>query len=49
MPLTFSITNGIGAACIAHVVLSIVRGSARDVHPLLYGCAGAFLLHFIAG
>lgn len=47
MPFTYSITNGIGAACISHVVLAAACGRARDVHPLLWVVAGAFLVHFV--
>jgi adenine/guanine/hypoxanthine permease len=31
------------------VVLKMVRGKARQVHPLLYVVAGAFVLYFIQG
>jgi adenine/guanine/hypoxanthine permease len=49
MPFTFSITNGIGAGVLAHVVLSLVRGQASKLHPLLYVCAAAFLVYFTLG
>jgi adenine/guanine/hypoxanthine permease len=49
MPFTFSITIGIGAGFIMHVLLKIVRGKARQVHPLLYAVAGAFVVYFIQG
>lgn len=49
MPFTYSITNGIGAAIVAHAVLALARGRAGEVHPLLWGCAGAFLVHFTLG
>src|SRR5215213_1525114 len=49
MPFTFSITIGIGAGFIVHVVLKMVRGKARQVHPLLYVVAGAFVLYFTQG
>jgi AGZA family xanthine/uracil permease-like MFS transporter len=46
MPFTYSITNGIGAGFIAYVFLKLVRGAGRDVHPLMYGAAVAFLIYF---
>ena len=49
MPFTFSITIGIGAGFIMHVLLKMVRGKARQVHPLLYVVAGAFVVYFIQG
>lgn len=49
MPFTYSITNGIGAAVVAHGVLALLRGTWREVHPLLWVCAVAFVIHFAAG
>jgi AGZA family xanthine/uracil permease-like MFS transporter len=46
MPFTWSISNGIGAGVIAHVVLAAFAGRARDVHPLLWGVAAAFVAFF---
>jgi adenine/guanine/hypoxanthine permease len=46
MPFTFSITNGIGAGFIAYVLIRLVQGRGREVHPLLYGVAAAFLIYF---
>ena len=46
MPFTFSITNGIGAAFIAFVILKVARGRLRDVHPLLLVTAVLFLIYF---
>jgi adenine/guanine/hypoxanthine permease len=47
MPLTFSITVGIGAAFVAHVVVKIVRGKAAEVHPLMWVVAIAFVVYFM--
>lgn len=49
MPFAFSITVGIGAGFIMYVVLKLVRGKARQVHPLLYVVAGLFVIYFIQG
>ena len=46
MPLTFSITVGIGAAFITHVVIKVVRGKITEVHPLLWAVAVAFVIYF---
>jgi len=46
MPLTFSITVGIGAAFIAYVVVKVVVGKWRQVHPLMWLVALAFAVYF---
>jgi AGZA family xanthine/uracil permease-like MFS transporter len=47
MPFTYSITNGIGFGFIAYVLIRLAQGRWRDVHPLMYGVAGAFALYFL--
>ena len=47
MPLTFSITVGIGAAFVAYVVVKVVVGKFREVHPLMWVVAIAFLVYFM--
>ncbi|HYN94115.1 MAG TPA: NCS2 family permease [Pilimelia sp.] len=49
MPFTYSISNGIGAGVIAYVLLKLVRGKAREVHPLLYAVAVLFVVYFLRG
>ncbi|WBB77851.1 NCS2 family permease [Micromonospora sp. WMMD882] len=49
MPFTYSISNGIGAGLITYVLMKVVRGKAREVHPLLYGVAAVFVLYFLRG
>lgn len=49
MPFTYSITTGMGAGFVAYVVIKLILGKAKDVHPLLYGVAAAFLLYFAQG
>ncbi len=46
MPFTYSITVGIGAGFVAFVVIKLVRGKARDVHPLMWLVAILFVLYF---
>ncbi len=49
MPFTYSITVGIGAGFIFYVLIKLVRGKAREVHPLLFAVAAAFVLFFAEG
>jgi AGZA family xanthine/uracil permease-like MFS transporter len=46
MPFTYSITNGIGAGFISHVVLKVLSGRGREVRPLMALAAAAFLVYF---
>lgn len=46
MPLTYSITVGIGAGFVTHVLVKLVRGKAREVHVLLWVVAAAFVVYF---
>jgi AGZA family xanthine/uracil permease-like MFS transporter len=48
MPLTFTITTGIAAGFVTYVFLKIVTGRAREVHPLLWVVAIAFVVFFAA-
>ena len=49
MPFTYSITNGVGFGIISYVVIAVLRGQGRKVHPLLYGCAALFTWYFVYG
>ncbi|HJQ06495.1 MAG TPA: NCS2 family permease [Nocardioides sp.] len=46
MPFTYSITVGIGAGFVAYVLIKLVKGKAREVHPLLWVVAGLFVVYF---
>jgi len=46
MPLTFSITVGIGAGFVMYAFLKVVKGKASEVHPLMWVIAAAFLVFF---
>jgi AGZA family xanthine/uracil permease-like MFS transporter len=46
MPFTYSITVGIGAGFISYALIKLILGKGRQVHPLLYGVAGAFVVYF---
>ena len=47
MPLTYSITNGIGFGFIAYVLIRVVQGKAREVNWLLWVASIAFVIYFI--
>lgn len=46
MPFTYSISVGIGAGFVSYAFLKLVRGKAREVHPLLWLVAGLFVVYF---
>jgi adenine/guanine/hypoxanthine permease len=47
MPLTYSITNGIGAGFVTYAFLRLVSGRAREVHPLFWIVTVAFVIFFL--
>lgn len=49
MPFTYSITNGVGAGFVSYVIVAVLRGKWREVHPLLYVIAAIFLWYFVHG
>lgn len=49
MPFTYSITDGVGAGFLSYVVIAVLRGRAKDVHPLLYIVAAVFAWYFVRG
>ncbi|UFJ41424.1 NCS2 family permease [Brevibacillus humidisoli] len=44
MPLTYSIATGIGLGFIVYPMLKIMRGKAKDVHPIMYLFAVLFFI-----
>ncbi|HUF06759.1 MAG TPA: NCS2 family permease [Candidatus Binatia bacterium] len=46
MPITFSITVGIGAAFVTWVLIKAVRGKFAQIHPLMWVVAIAFVVYF---
>jgi AGZA family xanthine/uracil permease-like MFS transporter len=46
MPFTYSIAAGIGAGMVTYALIKLVRGKAREVHPLLWVTAALFVLYF---
>ena len=47
MPITYSITNGIGVGFVTYVVLKTFKGQARQVHWMMWLVSAAFVLYFI--
>ncbi len=46
MPFTYSISVGIGAGFVAYVIIKVVVGKFRDVHPLMWFIAALFVVYF---
>ena len=49
IPLTQSISFGIGVGFISYVVVMLLRGRGREVSPWMYGIAALFLISFLWG
>lgn len=49
IPMTYSITNGIGFGFVSYCLIMSVTGRAREVKPLMWVAALAFLVMFIFG
>ena len=49
IPLTFSISAGIGFGVIGHVLVKLVKGKAREVSPLMYALVPLFLAFYASG
>jgi len=49
LPLTYSISHGIGYGFITFTGLKMLSGKPREVHPLMYAVAAAFAAYFIWG
>ena len=47
MPFTYSISVGIGAGFVSHVLVRIVQGRAKEIHALLYVVSGLFVIYFL--
>ena len=46
MPLTYSITVGIGAGFVMHTVIKVVKGKFREIPVLMWVVSGAFVIYF---
>jgi AGZA family xanthine/uracil permease-like MFS transporter len=48
MPFTYNISVGIGAGFVSHVVIRIVQGRRKEVHPLLILVSVLFMVYFLS-
>ncbi len=48
MPFTYNISVGIGAGFVSFVVIRLVQGRRKDIHPLLFLVAGLFMIYFLS-
>ncbi|HET7660549.1 MAG TPA: NCS2 family permease [Oryzihumus sp.] len=46
MPFTYSITVGIGAGFVLYVLIKLVRGKARTLHPIMWLVSALFVVYF---
>src|SRR5699024_2668206 len=47
MPLTYSIARGIAIGFVFYPITMIMKGSAKEIHPVMYGLSVIFVLYFI--
>lgn len=47
VPMTYSISNGIGFGFIAYVIVAAVTGQIKKVKPLMWVATAAFLVYFL--
>jgi AGZA family xanthine/uracil permease-like MFS transporter len=48
IPLTFSIAAGIGFGVVGYVLVMVVQGRAREIHPLMWGLLPLFVAFYAA-
>lgn len=48
MPFTYNISVGIGAGFVSHVIIRVVQGRSKEVHPLLFLVSGLFMIYFLS-
>lgn len=47
MGFAYSISYGIAAGFIFHCLIKVVRGKAKEIHPILWVSTGLFILNFV--
>lgn len=47
MGMVYSISNGIAAGFILYVIIKVVKGKAKEIHPIIWFTTALFLLNFI--
>ena len=48
MPFTYNISVGIGAGFVSFVVIRVIQGRRKEIHPLLFLVAGLFMIFFLS-
>jgi AGZA family xanthine/uracil permease-like MFS transporter len=48
MPFTYNISVGIGAGFITHVLIRLLQGRRKEIHPLLLLVSGLFMVYFLS-
>ena len=48
MPFTYNISVGIGAGFVSHVVIRMIQGRRKELHPLLLLVSALFVVYFLA-
>ncbi len=49
VPMTYSISAGIGLGFVGYVVVAVFAGKAKEIKPLMWVAAAAFLVYFFVG
>lgn len=49
IPLTYSISSGIGFGFVSWTVIKLLQGKTQDVHPLMFVISAAFGFAFVVG
>lgn len=49
IPLTFSISDGVGLGLICYTVLKVASGKWKNLHPFIWVLTVVFLVYFVAG
>ena len=47
MALCYSISYGIAAGFIFHILVKVCKGKVKEINPILWVCTGLFVLNFI--
>lgn len=47
MPLTYSIATGIAIGFIFYPITMIMKGKAKEIHPIIYGMFVIFIMYFV--
>ena len=47
IPATFSIAHGVGYGFVAYAAIKLLTARPKDVHPIMYATAAAFVYYFL--